>query len=663
MRQAILAAAALSSVGAVVVTNAVVDAGLDRGRAGWNEVVLIGCLAAGIAVVGWVVATRAQPVIGWLLLGLAIVVAIDELVTRLAARELLADGGRDPVWPRVLLAVPWWAAVFLGLALLGLLFPDGRFPGRRWRWIAAAGVAGFTALTADDLVDPQPFDRPFAELHGPVSGVPRWVSGSLSAVGLALLGIALVASVVALVRRYRRATGIARLQLKWLVWGASLLPLTVLACLASALLLGRVDGALIGGLYVATLVAWAGSIAIALTRYRLYEIDRLVNRTLVYGAVTTVLALGWLGVALLAGLVGGRGSVWVTAAVAVAATALFRPLRGRAQAVVDRHFDRERYEGLRRVREFEAEVRTGRAEALHVGTVIGAVLGDPSSELLFLLPASDRYVDRAGAGREPPEEKGRATPIDRNGEPIGLLLHRPELAERPFLLRSVLAESALTVELARLGLELRVQLREVEESRARILQASYEERRRLERDLHDGAQQRLVSLGISLRRTERSLPAEARVLRPTLDQAVEEVGRALSDLRTIAGGIRPARLDEGLAAALQDLARATAVPVDVDVPDERLPVEIEVAAYFTACEAVTNAVKHAVPNRIWVRARRRDDTLRLSIGDDGIGGAAATPGSGLAGLADRVAAHDGLLRVHSPPGGGTRIEVELPCGS
>jgi signal transduction histidine kinase len=658
----ILAAVAGAFVGAAVVASAVVDAGLDHGRGGWGEVVVTGCLALGIAVVGWVVATRAQPVVGCLLLALALLVAVDALVPRLAARELLDRGRTDLLWPRVLLAVPWWGAIFLCLALVGAFFPDGRLPARRWRWVPWSGGVGVAAITASDVLARRPYDGPFAEVPGPVPGAPAWPAETLSAVGLALLGAALVGSVVALVWRYRRATGVRRLQLKWLVWGASLLPLTLVVCVVSALLLGRLEEAVVAGLFVATLVTWAGSIALALTRYRLYEIDRLVNRTLVYGAVTSVVALGWLGVALLAGLAGGRGSVWLTAGLAVAATASFRPLRARAQAVVDRRFDRERYEGLRRVREFEVQVREGRAEPEQVGTVVAAVLRDPTSELLFLLPASGRWVDRAGVERRPPVDS-TGTRIERNGEAIGLFLHGPELAERPFLLRSVLAASALTVELARLRLELRVQLAEVEDSRARILQAGYEERRRLERDLHDGAQQRLVSLGISLRRMERSLPAEARVLRPALAQAVEEIGRALTDLRTLAGGIRPPRLDEGLAAALGDLARAAPVPVQVDVTGDRLPAEIEAAAYFTACEAVTNAVKHAVATRIWVRACRNDDRLSLSIGDDGIGGATAAPGSGLAGLADRIAAHHGLMRVDSPPGGGTRIEVELPCGS
>ena len=199
----------------------------------------------------------------------------------------------------------------------------------------------------------------------------------------------------------------------------------------------------------------------------------------------------------------------------------------------------------------------------------------------------------------------------------------------------------------------------------RIAQAGYAERRRLERDLHDGAQQRLVTLGIVLRRLQRSLPARRRCSAPALDAAVDEVAAAIADLRTIAAGVRPPRLDEGLAAALADLARGAAVPVERrrDARD-RAPPEVEAAAYFVACEALTNAVKHASPSRV-TRADRARATASCgsSIADDGVGGAAPASGHGLAGMADRVAAQGGTLALESPPGAGTRIAVELPCAS
>jgi signal transduction histidine kinase len=219
------------------------------------------------------------------------------------------------------------------------------------------------------------------------------------------------------------------------------------------------------------------------------------------------------------------------------------------------------------------------------------------------------------------------------------------------------------VELGRLRVELRLQLAAVESSRTRIAQAGYEERRRLERDLHDGAQQRLVTLGIVLRRLQRSLPGEARVLAPAFDAAVDEVAATIGDLRTIAAGLRPPRLDEGLTAALEDLARAAAVPVELEATGDRAPPEVEAVAYYIACEALTNAVKHAAPSRVTVQTTRTADSLRLVVADDGIGGAAPGSGSGLAGMVDRVAAQGGSLALDSPAGAGTRIAVELPCVS
>ena len=207
---------------------------------------------------------------------------------------------------------------------------------------------------------------------------------------------------------------------------------------------------------------------------------------------------------------------------------------------------------------------------------------------------------------DPPDDGRAVTKVEHRGQEIALLRHAPSLLDRPDLLRSVLAAASLAIEIARLRVEVRLQLAEVEESRARVVRAGYEERRRLERDLHDGAQQRLVTLGIVLRRLQRSLPREARILGPALDSAVDEIGRAIEDLRTIAAGVRPPRLDEGLAAALADLARGAPVPVELEATARAASAEVEAAAYFVVCEAVTNAVKHAIA----VARSRRSDRRR-----------------------------------------------------
>jgi signal transduction histidine kinase len=463
--------------------------------------------------------------------------------------------------------------------------------------------------------------------------------------------------------RYKRSAGIKRLQMLWLAYAALLIPLGVVSFLLWGLLFGEPGDAVVAFL-LGVQAAVALAVGIAVTRYRLHEIDRLINRTLVYALVTASLGLVYGVVSVVAGVAAGRGSAWATALGAVFVALAFRPLRARAQAVVDWRFARPRYEGLRRVRSFVDDVRDGRREPEEIGTVLAAALRDPSAELLFRLPASDTYADSRGhVVAEPPDGEGALTPVEHRGQEIGLLRHRRELLDRPDLLHSILDAASLAIEIARLRVEVRLQLVEVDESRAPIVQAGYEERRRLERDLHDGAQQRLVTLGIVLRRLQRSLPREARVLGPALDSAVDEIGRAIADLRTIAAGVRPPRLDDGLAAAVADLARGVPLPVDVEATEERLPPHVEAAAYFVVCEAVTNAVKHASPSRVRVEAMLADGGLRLLVADDGVGGANAARGTGLVGLADRVEAQGGTLLIQSPLGGGTRIEAEFPCES
>jgi signal transduction histidine kinase len=198
-------------------------------------------------------------------------------------------------------------------------------------------------------------------------------------------------------------------------------------------------------------------------------------------------------------------------------------------------------------------------------------------------------------------------------------------------------------------------------SRGRLVAAADEERRRLERNLHDGAQQRLVSLSVALRLAQARLDADPDAARELLAGASEELAQALEELRELARGIHPAVLtDRGLAAALVSLALRTPLPVELDLPAERLPAPVEAAAYYVVAEAVTNVVKHAGASSVSVRVAEEGATVAVEVADDGVGAGEASSGSGLRGLADRVAALDGRLRVESPPGGGTRVVAEIP---
>jgi signal transduction histidine kinase len=222
----------------------------------------------------------------------------------------------------------------------------------------------------------------------------------------------------------------------------------------------------------------------------------------------------------------------------------------------------------------------------------------------------------------------------------------------------------LRTHLSKLDAELRARLEELRASRARLVEAGDAERRRLERDLHDGAQSRLVGLALMLR-TARARAAEDRELATLLDRAQEELQTGLTELRELARGIHPAILTErGLAPALDGLVSRAPVPVTLEAEtEERLPSPVESAAYFVVSEALANVAKYARASHATVRVRRENGRVSVDVTDDGVGGADATRGSGLRGLADRVAALDGTLSLHSPPGDGTRLHAEIPCGS
>ncbi|MFN8161104.1 MAG: histidine kinase [Solirubrobacterales bacterium] len=233
------------------------------------------------------------------------------------------------------------------------------------------------------------------------------------------------------------------------------------------------------------------------------------------------------------------------------------------------------------------------------------------------------------------------------------------------LLRARLdSAAALSAENERLDAELRAKVEELRNSRARIVEAGYEQRRRLERDLHDGAQQRLMALGITLRMARSKLDDDSGEVAGLLDEAVAELGATASELRELARGIHPAVLtDRGLGAAVEGLAGRSPVPVEVvESPVERLPAPVESAGYFVVAEALTNVARYSGASRAEVRIARRNGGVEVEVSDDGVGGARAGEGSGLSGLADRVEALDGTFEVDSPPGGGTRIVARIPCG-
>jgi signal transduction histidine kinase len=298
---------------------------------------------------------------------------------------------------------------------------------------------------------------------------------------------------------------------------------------------------------------------------------------------------------------------------------------------------------------------------------LARTLGDPALEVAFWLPERGTYADAGGQPVELPQDGNRAvTYLEHDGEPFAAIVHDPSLLEEPKLVRAAGAAARLALENAQLQAETRSQLAQVKESRVRIVAAADEERKRIERDLHDGAQQRLAALALQLRTAQRRLDSREAdpAVEALLESAVLELQAANEELRELVRGVYPAILtEEGLAAALESLALRNPFPIELDVLEGRLPPRVEATAYFVTCEGLANVTKHARATKASVCIARQNGLLAVEIADDGVGGARPLENSGLSGLADRVETLGGRLRVVSPVGGGTRLLAEIPCAS
>jgi signal transduction histidine kinase len=295
---------------------------------------------------------------------------------------------------------------------------------------------------------------------------------------------------------------------------------------------------------------------------------------------------------------------------------------------------------------------------------LARTLRDPSLELAYWLPQFETYADVEGKPFDlDARAGGRAvTPIDRQGEHVAALLHDRSLRDEPELLAAVTAAAGIAVENGRLQAELRARLDELRGSRARVIDAGQKERQRLERNLHDGAQQRLIALSLDLSRLEQRLGSDPEA-RMRLDEARREIALSLSELRDVARGLHPAVLSgHGLKVALESMVARAPLPVRLLVDlDGRLHEALEVAAYYVVSESLANIGKHARATAASVEVGRRHGQVVVEIVDNGIGGADTEGGTGLRGLADRVEALGGRLRVWTPTGGGTRVKAEIPC--
>jgi signal transduction histidine kinase len=303
----------------------------------------------------------------------------------------------------------------------------------------------------------------------------------------------------------------------------------------------------------------------------------------------------------------------------------------------------------------------------HLRDALARALHDPTLSLAYWLPEQRRYVDVEGRPVDlPADDAATATTIvEREGSPVAALVHDATLRDEPDLVQAVGAAAGLALENERLQADLRARLSELRASRSRMVEATDAERRRLERNLHDGTQQRLVSISMALALAESKLTSDPDRARGILEEARAGLATALQELRELSQGIHPAVLTErGLQRALQELVYLAPMPIHLDVlGDERLPEPVEAAAYYVVAEALANVAKYASAHAVSVSVQRRDGFAVVEVADDGLGGANPAVGSGLRGLADRVEALGGTLVLESPSGLGTRLRAEIPCAS
>ncbi len=512
-------------------------------------------------------------------------------------------------------------------------------------------IAAAVTQVQGALVD-EPFRAPLADLDRPFGPPPAWWE-LFSLVAFVVMLLLIAACAVSLVLRFRRADRTQRQQIKWLALAGIGMPLYPLLCLLEIVIWGEPLW-FSAGVGIASLVATPVAAAIAVLRHDLYDVDKALGLAVTWGLVTALLLGVYAAVSSVVGVLIGRDSETGVAIGTAAAALLLLPALRVVRRAVDARMYPLRRAALAAVDQLHREVSTGRSRPERLQDVLREALRDPGLQVGFRAPGSESYRDADG---QPVPAGG--VPVRQDDEPTGVLVPGSGPAS-PELLREVADRCSTLVEVVRLRSEVAQALREVQSSRTRLVEIGYEERRRMERDLHDGAQQRLVSLGMQLRLAQRHLDDGTVDVDGLLDESVAELGTAVAELRHIAHGLRPSSLDDGLPAALSNLVRNLPLTVDMDVDDSPLPDAVATTAYYVASEAITNAVKHAEATRIELQVVRRDGQLLVRVTDDGCGGARLGLRSG---LADRVAALGGSLHVASPVGRGTEVEAALPCAS
>lgn len=537
----------------------------------------------------------------------------------------------------------WW---FLFLAL-GLQFTPAVRP--KSRALPVLTVVSGLVFQVAALLRSTHLERPYDDVVSPwaIAGIAGPI-GVLSAVSVVMLGLCLLASVYVLVAAFRRARGEGRRQLLWLVAGATPLAPAVVASFAASYA-GFEEAA--GWILSVCVITLALGAALSVAKYRLYDVERIVTDSAAYAISTgaVIAVFGVVVVVITKSLPVRADAQLLTILATLAAIGVARPAYTWARQVVDRRFNRRRFDAVQLVRAGLAKSPPTDLDALLVEAT-----GDPQVRVLF--PADDGWVTSDGRVAVPGTD---VVDVRRRGQ-VGARIEFDQSHCDRTVVEAVVHEAAVEIDNLGLRAELARQVEQITESRARLAGAHLEERRRMERDLHDGAQQRILAIALQLRSA--SVNGGDAVLRAEVDRAITDLALTVQELRDLASGLQPAALaGGGLRAATDELASRIPVRMKLDVVDQRFPASVESAAWFVIAEAVSNAVKHAGVDEVEIRVSASQSQLYVAVLDAGVGGVDPR-GRGLQGLADRVAALGGALSVRDQPGGGTRVEAVIPCG-
>jgi len=637
--------------------------------------------AATLGALGALIASRrpSNP-IGWLMLAIATLVGISGLAALITIRALLA-GVSPHGWVRWTAWVQNWIGNlgFGALILIFLLFPDGKLLTRRWRWAARLSILGSVWFVAGTALDSAPVElSPHLPRVGNPIGVRALAGFANSPAFLAVL-LLLILAVAGLLIRLRRSRGEERQQLKWFAYAAGVsLGLLILAIPATSLSPTLSNVMFAGAFSFGFAFLVPAAAALAILRYGLYEVDVVINKTLVYFSLAAVITAIYVGIVVgIGAIIGSKGnvglSILATAIVAVA----FQPIRDRSRRFANRLVYGKRatpYEVLSEFAERMTSMYSVEDVLPRTARILGEAMGAVRADVWLRVggelqaagswPSGPQHEALPLADAEAPAVPGatRVASVRHQGDVLGALSVQkasgdPITPAEDKLLSDVAGQAGLV--LRNVGL-----IEELRASRQRIVAAQDKERRKLERNIHDGAQQQLVALAMKANLARSLVGRDEEKEGALLDQLRSDAQDALENLRDLARGIYPPLLaDQGLVAALASQARKSAIPVSVEADGiGRFGEDAEAAVYFCTLEALQNVAKYAQASGATVHLRSEHGDLAFDITDDGIGfdPAARGYGTGMQGMADRLAALGGELTVRSSPGAGTTVKGRVP---